>query len=321
MLCRFCRYDNAEEEERCGLCGIRLSGDITCDGISLSGATALAPRRRSTALETGADEAAASVPQKSGRTAAAQADRQTSLFNCGISSNVIPFESFQRPSGSAAAKTDVLQSPEPGPAVKRTAPAKSTSRKQSTNRNANDKGVRETQGSLGLEFLQPAPQMARTLKTTVEASIYCDAQVATPMHRAVALILDAAMILIGCGIFLGIFQAVGGGVRVDRFDVVVFICSLILITMVYGLVFALCGRETAGQNWTELRLINFDGVPPEGTSRALRFAGCWVSFCAGGMGLFWALLDEENLTWHDHMSKTFLTMREADLSFFRERPR
>jgi hypothetical protein len=28
--------------------------------------------------------------------------------------------------------------------------------------------------------------------------------------------------------------------------------------------------------------------------------------------LFWALVDEENLTWHDHISKTFPTVRESD---------
>ncbi len=141
------------------------------------------------------------------------------------------------------------------------------------------------------------------------------------MHRAVAGILDAAMIVIGCGLFLGIFQSLGGTVRFDKFDAIVSICSVVLITMFYGLVFAIAGRETAGQHWTELRLINFDGLVPEGASRALRFVGCWLSFCAGGIGLVWALMDEENLTWHDHMSKTFLTMREVDSSFFRERAR
>jgi uncharacterized RDD family membrane protein YckC len=100
-----------------------------------------------------------------------------------------------------------------------------------------------------------------------------------------------------------------------------FATTFALITMFYGLLFAISGRETPGQHWTNLQLINFDGFPPDGSSRALRFAGSWLSFGACGIGLLWALLDEEFLTWHDHMSKTFLTMREADSSFHRERPR
>ena len=37
--------------------------------------------------------------------------------------------------------------------------------------------------------------------------------------------------------------------------------------------------------------------------------GACLSFCAGGVGLLWALADEEKLAWHDHMSKTFPTHR------------
>ena len=146
---------------------------------------------------------------------------------------------------------------------------------------------------------------------------------AAGMHNpdAVATMLDIAMILLGGGLFLAFFQIFGGGVRIDKFDTTMFALALLLIAMFYGLTFALSGRETAGQSWTNLRLINFDGFPPDGSSRALRFLGTWLSLGACGVGLLWALLDEEYLTWHDHMSKTFLTIREADSSFFRERPR
>ena len=30
---------------------------------------------------------------------------------------------------------------------------------------------------------------------------------------------------------------------------------------------------------------------------------------SAGLGLLWSLADEESLTWHDHMSKTFPTIR------------
>jgi hypothetical protein len=32
-----------------------------------------------------------------------------------------------------------------------------------------------------------------------------------------------------------------------------------------------------------------------------------LSLISAGLGLVWALVDEENLTWHDHISKTFPT--------------
>jgi len=242
--------------------------------------------------------------------------QQPSLFNGELSSNVIPFDSIQRPTDCFSPKSEVQRNLPPGPTARKMTAAKQTIRKQAANRTNSD-----TQGSLDLEFLPPAPQIPRTLKTTVEAQIYCDAEVAAPMHRTVAAFLDSAMIAIGCGIFVGIFQVFGGAVRVDKFDLAMLSSALILITLFYGFLFAFSGRETAGQSWAELRLINFDGLPPDRPSRFLRFLGCWLSFCACGIGLLWSLLDEENLTWHDHMSKTFPTMREVDSSLFRERPR
>ena len=282
-------------------------------------------------MDIDSEAATASPVIRPSRSAAAAANRQTSLFSAELSSNVIPFESFQRPGANAPVKTPAVQAPieTPGgvapvktaiqrdPEAKPLVSTKPTPRKPANRRIGGQ--ADDQQGSLNLEYLQPAPAAPRTLKTTVEASIYCDAQVAAPMHRSVAVILDAAMVFIGCGIFLGIFLLFGGNVRVDRFDAIMFGTALVLIVMLYGILFAVAGRETAGQNWTELRLINFDGMPPDGMCRVLRFFGSWLSFCACGIGVLWSLLDEENLTWHDHMSKTFLTMREADTTFVRER--
>jgi uncharacterized RDD family membrane protein YckC len=319
MQCRFCLSHNPGDEERCHRCGKRLSGDITFDGCSIAGATVLAPRRKTApgnlAVAAISQNNAEPLLRRAHTTAAAGG--QTSLFASELSSNVIPFDSIQRPPEAPAGnKPEVPSAGPPAPIARRLTTAKPNIRKQSMHRDAGD-----TQGSLDLEFLAPAPQTPRTLKTTVEASIYCDAPVATPMHRSVAAFLDSAMILIGWGFFLGVFQALGASVRVDKFDILMMTASLILIALFYGFLFALTGRETPGQNWTDLRLINFDGFPPDRASRFMRFTGCWLSFSACGIGVFWSLLDEENLTWHDHMSKTFPTLREAESSFFRERAR
>jgi hypothetical protein len=71
-------------------------------------------------------------------------------------------------------------------------------------------------------------------------------------------------------------------------------------------------------HWTDLQLITFDGFPVDARSRAARVASTWLSFCSGGLGLVWALADEETLTWQDHISKTFPTIRETSGSFVRE---
>jgi hypothetical protein len=55
--------------------------------------------------------------------------------------------------------------------------------------------------------------------------------------------------------------------------------------------------------------LNFDGMPPTRNQRIVRVAAGCLSLLAGGLGLLWAAADEETLSWHDHMSKTFLTPR------------
>ncbi len=139
MRCKFCLFENPEEVERCHRCGIRLSGDITFDGISLAGATALAPRRRRPGPETGSDGGAPIAPGGTYRGALASADRQALLFSGELSSNVIPFESFQRPAGKVAPKAEAPRNPAPRSAAKQLAAPKQTNRRQSSGRRASDR--------------------------------------------------------------------------------------------------------------------------------------------------------------------------------------
>jgi uncharacterized RDD family membrane protein YckC len=85
----------------------------------------------------------------------------------------------------------------------------------------------------------------------------------------------------------------------------------LLIGFGYKLLWALAGTESPGLQWLRLRLSTFDGVPPSRKERLTRLmAGC-LSLMAGGLGFIWAVADEEKLSWHDHMSKTFLTSAEV----------
>jgi uncharacterized RDD family membrane protein YckC len=120
------------------------------------------------------------------------------------------------------------------------------------------------------------------------------------------------MVLLGFGIILAIFQFAAKPVGLNRNAFLMLGGMMILTAMFYSLLFAIAGALTPGMRWTDLRLINFDGFPPDARSRAFRLIGGWISILSGGLGLVWALLDEEGLAWHDHMSKTFPTLRESN---------
>jgi hypothetical protein len=61
-----------------------------------------------------------------------------------------------------------------------------------------------------LDFTSPR------IRTSLEAVLYCDAPVASPMHRALASALDVSIVLIAVGLFLVIFQFAGGVVTPDK---------------------------------------------------------------------------------------------------------
>ncbi|HWC95758.1 MAG TPA: RDD family protein [Candidatus Sulfopaludibacter sp.] len=216
---------------------------------------------------------------------------QRPLFQDRASTNVIPFESFAPPP--------------PAPA-KRKSPARSSQRRVSK--------VVEGQGSL--DFLPAAPVKPRTLGTTVDSVIYCEAPVATTAHRAVAAALDWAMVLIAYGAFLATYRLLGGEFAFDKLNGMIFGGALLLIAMTYGLFFTIANSETAGMHWTHLKLTTFDGFPPDLRQRIIRFAGSCLSLCTV-VGLLWSLVDEESLTWQDHISSTFPTPRALDSQIFR----
>ena len=109
----------------------------------------------------------------------------------------------------------------------------------------------------------------------------------------------------------------GGMFHLNRQTIPFFIGVFGTLALFYSLVWIWSGRESVGMRWTKLRLIDFDGLPAARRDRVLRIAGAFLSCCAGGVGLLWALVDEEKLTWHDHISKTFPTPQESNSPFSR----
>ncbi len=286
MTCHYCRSVNADEDHRCRRCGRRLTGqaveappEFAERALKNMGANALA-----------AAAATAEMPRPN--------ITQSSLF---VEDNIIPIRTAPKPPAAALPDTAELFPPRP---VAKPRPAQ---RKFA---------VESAQSTL--DFLPPKPHTARLLKTTVEAAIRCDVQPAGPMHRAGAAAIDAAFIGASCLLFFAICRIFGGSIALTKQTVLIFAGLCVMIGLLYGFVWMLADRETLGLRWADLRIVSFSGFPPDRKTRALRMMGCFLSFCSGMIGIFWALLDEEGLTWHDHMSKTFPTLRDTGSHVIRD---
>jgi len=253
--------------------------------------------------------------------ATAESPKQPPLFPPGPSQKVIQFPA---PAGSVTVQK---------PAGPPRAPAKKPASGVDQNKAAQNKagqGSRTGQGSL--DFRPGLPQNERILSTGVPAQLYGDGRVAPPARRVTAGAMDVSMVLIGFGIFIGgakiaaaylassaSVEVQGSGFGSGKAGWIALAVSLILISLFYGLLWAMASRETAGMNWTQLQLVTFDGSPLDGRNRAIRFIAAWLSCCSGGLGLLWALADEENLAFHDHISKTYPAEKGSSRVLVKER--
>jgi uncharacterized RDD family membrane protein YckC len=308
MNCKHCGFVIGEDDHRCQRCGRRVTGVVIAAPPGYSGANALAMAAAASASPDTLDtqeflrqRVEQQITDAGKKMAPAEPPSQSTLF-AGQPPKVIQFDQWRKqpavalPAATAPSKPAVERKP-----AKKAAPGRSTVQ-QAT-----------------LDFIPAPPSKTRKLKTDVDAQIFCDQPVATTTHRFVASAIDAAMVLIGFGVVLVTVELMGGTFGTGKQFWLLLGATFALVSLFYGLVWAITGRETAGMRFTDLRLITFDGFPVDGRSRALRFASSWLSFCSAGLGLLWAVADEENLTWHDHISKTFPTVREVPRSFVKQR--
>jgi len=295
MNCRHCQHWNPEDEQRCRLCGRKLQTSENDAGSEWSlnvvaGNLAAAPERI-----------------RSRRTTEAGFGPQRTLFPDRPPSKIIPFESRGTASAPAPAQPPAAHAKPPLTPPKPTRPQAKAAPKSPA--------VRKNDLQPELDLLPSAPITPRRLKTKVEASIYCDATVATLSHRLLAGAADFSLILIEYAICVSSYCFMGGSLPTNQAGYLAFGSAFVLMALFYGLVWVLGNTETPGMRWTSLRLTNFDGQDPEPVERLARYFGTCLSVATGGFGLLWALVDEENLTWQDHMSKTFPTFQRPETNF------
>jgi uncharacterized RDD family membrane protein YckC len=282
MQCRYCQNWNEEDERRCVRCGRRLhlaSPRSAADSYPASAAaTALA-------LE--------SIPGGQ-PLAAAPAERinyQPSLFR-------------------DAAYRDGVPGPKVIP-IPMLTPSRPSPRTEGPSRKARPSAPRtprrDPASQQSLDFYTDNANQASALGTEVHAVIYCDAPVALPAHRMIAAAFDASMVLIAVGLFLAVFFLSGGMLMLSKENAPFLISVAALLGIFYRFLWVLGNGETPGMRFAGLRLVNFDGRSPDRDQRAFRQVSSLLSVLSAGLGLVWALVDEENLTWHDHISKTFPT--------------
>jgi uncharacterized RDD family membrane protein YckC len=287
--CRYCRTMNDGEEHRCARCGRRLfmaAPRSAPDTYPLASGP-----RAAAAVATAAATAPAMTPfpeqqfPEGEESAPERAIYQRSLFRDGLGSpKVIPIPTLN---------------------PLRTPSREDPSSRGGAPRNAAPRSRRASDSQQALEFHETPGQ---PVHFTQAEGIGCDAQVALPAHRMIAAAVDTSVVLLGLGVFVGIFFLAAGGDMVLNRQTTPFLAGVaVVIGIFYRFLWTLANGDTPGMRFAGLRLVDFDGQRPDREQRGVRQVAGILSLLSAGLGLVWALVDEESLTWHDHISKTFPT--------------
>lgn len=284
MRCRYCGTSNAEGEHRCEHCGRRLQNDAEAARLVTY------PFENSSAAPAPVYSEAPHVAPPAPETAAPDrkprqtVPRQPSLF-AADRPKVIPFESIAGAMPSLARKQAAEKQPR-GPRPRRPEPP-------------------SAQQALDLDIPITPPPVHRSLLGGGHPAV------APVQLRMAAFVADAGVTAACFAVFLLPYFVGGAHLVLQRKALLPYAVTAAALAFFYRLFWCILRRETPGMRRFRLRVVNFDGYAPDPAQRLVRFAGA----CAGslaGLGLLWALVDEEKLTWHDQMSKTYVTVADSE---------
>jgi uncharacterized RDD family membrane protein YckC/ribosomal protein L40E len=130
-------------------------------------------------------------------------------------------------------------------------------------------------------------------------------------ERQLAGIIDAACLLFAFGGFVALFGSLGGQLTLSKMNAAVYLAALSVVYFQYFALFTVFGATTPGMMFRGLQVMSFSGEPPTPRQLLLRSTGYMLSAGIGLIGFLWAVWDEDQLTWHDRLSKTYLSSAQT----------
>jgi uncharacterized RDD family membrane protein YckC len=131
--------------------------------------------------------------------------------------------------------------------------------------------------------------------------------VASIEERRIAALVDAGCLLFAYGGFLTLFGSLGGQFTFSKLSAAVCATTLAIVYLQYFTLFTVFGGTTPGMMLRGLQVVSFSGDEPTPRQMLWRSAGYVLSAGTFFLGFFWSMWDEDELTWHDRISHTYLS--------------
>lgn len=127
--------------------------------------------------------------------------------------------------------------------------------------------------------------------------------------RMMALVVDASLtIAAGLALALLLVSRAGHSPGLRTAELVTAL-AVLAVGVAYQGIFVALAPATPGMKYAGIALSSFEGKLPSRAQRCMRLAALLLSVLPLGLGLVWALFDEDGLMGHDRLSKTYLRKR------------
>lgn len=156
---------------------------------------------------------------------------------------------------------------------------------------------------------QPEPRQAVAEASQAEAAPVLALDPAPATLRLLAMVVDCALVtgsLLAAALLAASRARVLPDLRTTEIGMGV---ALFLVAGFYEALFFTFGRTTPGMLYARVRLATFEGLRPTRAERYRRLWSLLVSVLPAGLGVAWSLFDENHLSWHDRLSRTYLCKR------------
>ena len=159
----------------------------------------------------------------------------------------------------------------------------------------------------GIELGEHPEQQPIILASTVRQEPRFD--LAPFSRRLMTWVVDGALIL--AAFFLVAMYAVSHMAQVPapKAAEIFGAAGVALFAILYQALFFSFGLSTPGMRYAGVALSTFDDELATAAQTRRRFGATLLSMVPFGLGLVWAVFDEDHLSWHDRFSGTYLRKR------------
>ena len=177
-----------------------------------------------------------------------------------------------------------------------------------SNQQADEKSPMEIDVSMRPETQSQSQEQPVVEESQSQPGLY---PVASIDDRRIAALIDLFCLLFAYGGFLGLFGSLGGHFTLSKLSVAVCASTFAIVYLQYFALFTIFGGTTPGMMLRGLQVVSFSGDTPTPKQMLLRSAGYLLSAGTFFLGFLWAMWDEDELTWHDRLSRTYLSAAQT----------